>query len=93
MGIKRVSNCSPCLILVMRVERSLLMSASGARLLDRMSMELQSNLDGCMYILRPRRSIVHHFSNATRLQQYLTCSQANSPTPFKEKETHWLRRA
>eukprot|EP00983_Pelagomonas_calceolata_P034770 1089293-Pelagomonas_calceolata.AAC.1 len=31
MGIRRVTSSSPCLILVMRIERSLLKSASGAR--------------------------------------------------------------
>eukprot|EP00983_Pelagomonas_calceolata_P039690 1137295-Pelagomonas_calceolata.AAC.1 len=45
-GIRRVTSSSPCLILVMRVERSLLKSASGASkflsVLDGMGMKLQS---------------------------------------------------
>eukprot|EP00983_Pelagomonas_calceolata_P024478 771463-Pelagomonas_calceolata.AAC.1 len=44
MGIRRVTSSSPCLILAMRVERSLLKSASGANKcisgLDRMSTPL-----------------------------------------------------
>eukprot|EP00983_Pelagomonas_calceolata_P069570 1150410-Pelagomonas_calceolata.AAC.4 len=44
--IRRVTSSSPCLILLMRVERSILDSAPGASkfasLLDRMSMELLS---------------------------------------------------
>eukprot|EP00983_Pelagomonas_calceolata_P022023 691250-Pelagomonas_calceolata.AAC.1 len=52
MGIRRVASCSPCLILLMRVERSLLKSLSGASkfvsILDRMSMKLQSKPGGCM---------------------------------------------
>eukprot|EP00983_Pelagomonas_calceolata_P083344 1156139-Pelagomonas_calceolata.AAC.9 len=44
MRIRRVASSSPFLILVMRVERSLLTSASGARkpigVLDRMSITL-----------------------------------------------------
>eukprot|EP00983_Pelagomonas_calceolata_P039576 1137228-Pelagomonas_calceolata.AAC.4 len=52
MGIRRVTSSSPCLILVTKVERSLLKSASGARkclrLLDRMGMKLQSKPGGCM---------------------------------------------
>eukprot|EP00983_Pelagomonas_calceolata_P129160 1161585-Pelagomonas_calceolata.AAC.1 len=54
MGVKRVTSSSPCLISVMRVERSLLKSASGANkfisVLNRMSMKLQSKVDGCMSI-------------------------------------------
>eukprot|EP00983_Pelagomonas_calceolata_P046734 1140320-Pelagomonas_calceolata.AAC.9 len=52
MGLRRVTCSSPCLISVMRVERSIIKSASGAneiiRVLDRMSMKLQSKVDGCM---------------------------------------------
>eukprot|EP00983_Pelagomonas_calceolata_P062100 1147139-Pelagomonas_calceolata.AAC.1 len=52
MGIMRVTSSSPSMILVMRVERSLLKSMSGAcefiSVLDRVSMKLQSKLDGCM---------------------------------------------
>eukprot|EP00983_Pelagomonas_calceolata_P004972 162890-Pelagomonas_calceolata.AAC.1 len=47
MGIRRATSSSPYLISVMRVKISLLKSASGANefisVLDRMSMELQSN--------------------------------------------------
>eukprot|EP00983_Pelagomonas_calceolata_P034733 1088124-Pelagomonas_calceolata.AAC.1 len=54
MGIRRVTNSSPCLILVTRVERSLLKSASGARkfisVLDRMGMKLRSKPGGCMSV-------------------------------------------
>eukprot|EP00983_Pelagomonas_calceolata_P053743 1143408-Pelagomonas_calceolata.AAC.7 len=43
MGIKGITSSSPCLILVTRVERSLLKSASGAKkftsVLDRMGMK------------------------------------------------------
>eukprot|EP00983_Pelagomonas_calceolata_P118069 1160469-Pelagomonas_calceolata.AAC.1 len=50
MGIRKVTGSMPCLISVMRVERSFLMSTSGSSkficVLDRMSMELQSNLEG-----------------------------------------------
>eukprot|EP00983_Pelagomonas_calceolata_P017384 545217-Pelagomonas_calceolata.AAC.1 len=50
----RVTSCSPCLILAMRVERSLLKSASGARkfisTLDGMGMKLQSKPGGCMSV-------------------------------------------
>eukprot|EP00983_Pelagomonas_calceolata_P028135 881746-Pelagomonas_calceolata.AAC.1 len=46
MGIRRVTSSSPCLILVTRVERSLLKRASGASkfisVLDGMGMKLQS---------------------------------------------------
>eukprot|EP00983_Pelagomonas_calceolata_P075816 1153163-Pelagomonas_calceolata.AAC.3 len=52
---RRVTSSRPCLISVVRVERSLLKSASGANevlisALDRMSMKFQSKLDGCMSI-------------------------------------------
>eukprot|EP00983_Pelagomonas_calceolata_P125523 1161218-Pelagomonas_calceolata.AAC.2 len=51
MGIRRVTSSSPRLILVMRVDRSLLKSASGASkfisVLDRMSMKVQGKLAGC----------------------------------------------
>eukprot|EP00983_Pelagomonas_calceolata_P119831 1160642-Pelagomonas_calceolata.AAC.11 len=54
MGIRRVTSSSPCLIPVMRVEGSLLKSASGAKtfisVLDRMSMKLESKFDGCMSV-------------------------------------------
>eukprot|EP00983_Pelagomonas_calceolata_P057271 1144997-Pelagomonas_calceolata.AAC.6 len=54
MGIRRVTSSSPCLILVARVERSLLKSVSGARkfisVLDRMGMKLQSKPGGCMSV-------------------------------------------
>eukprot|EP00983_Pelagomonas_calceolata_P079046 1154513-Pelagomonas_calceolata.AAC.1 len=54
MGIRRVTGSSPCLILVTRVERGLLKSASGARkcisVLDRMGMKLQSKPGGCMRV-------------------------------------------
>eukprot|EP00983_Pelagomonas_calceolata_P010496 340308-Pelagomonas_calceolata.AAC.1 len=44
MGIRRVTSSSPCLILSMRVERSLLESVPGASkfisILERMSMKL-----------------------------------------------------
>eukprot|EP00983_Pelagomonas_calceolata_P017463 547057-Pelagomonas_calceolata.AAC.1 len=52
MGIRRVTSSSPCLILVTRVERSLLKSASGASnlkfisVLDGMGMKLQSKPGG-----------------------------------------------
>eukprot|EP00983_Pelagomonas_calceolata_P093691 1157803-Pelagomonas_calceolata.AAC.10 len=50
MGIRKVSSSIPCLILVMRVERSPLKSVSGANkfigVLDRMSMKLHSKLYG-----------------------------------------------
>eukprot|EP00983_Pelagomonas_calceolata_P134319 1162050-Pelagomonas_calceolata.AAC.6 len=52
MEIRKVTSSSLCLMLVMRVERSLLKSASGASkfisVLDGMSMKLQSKPDGCM---------------------------------------------
>eukprot|EP00983_Pelagomonas_calceolata_P074139 1152432-Pelagomonas_calceolata.AAC.1 len=54
MGIRRVTSSSPCPILVTRVERSLLKSASGASkfisLLDGIGMKLQSKLGGCMSV-------------------------------------------
>eukprot|EP00983_Pelagomonas_calceolata_P069589 1150426-Pelagomonas_calceolata.AAC.4 len=54
MGIRRVTSSSPCLILGMRVERSLLKNASSANkfisTLDAMGMKLQSKLDGCMSV-------------------------------------------
>eukprot|EP00983_Pelagomonas_calceolata_P050221 1141858-Pelagomonas_calceolata.AAC.2 len=54
MGTRRVTSSSPCLILAMRGERSLLKSASGASkfmsVLDRMSMKLQSKPGGCMSV-------------------------------------------
>eukprot|EP00983_Pelagomonas_calceolata_P075085 1152837-Pelagomonas_calceolata.AAC.1 len=54
MGFRWVTSSSPCLILVTRVERSLLKSASGARkfisVLDGMGMKLQSKLNGCMSV-------------------------------------------
>eukprot|EP00983_Pelagomonas_calceolata_P073476 1152154-Pelagomonas_calceolata.AAC.4 len=50
MGIRRVTSSSPCLILVTKIERSLLKSASGARkfisVLDGMGMK-QSKPGGC----------------------------------------------
>eukprot|EP00983_Pelagomonas_calceolata_P042345 1138467-Pelagomonas_calceolata.AAC.1 len=46
MGIRRVISCNLCLILLAKVERSLLKSVSGASkfigIMDRMSMKLQS---------------------------------------------------
>eukprot|EP00983_Pelagomonas_calceolata_P058324 1145433-Pelagomonas_calceolata.AAC.3 len=59
MGIRRVASSSPCL----RVERSLLGSASGANkfisVLDRMSMKLQSKPDGCMTVkTKPFKGLV-----------------------------------
>eukprot|EP00983_Pelagomonas_calceolata_P055919 1144358-Pelagomonas_calceolata.AAC.1 len=62
MGIRRVTSSSPCLILAMRVERSLLESASGANkfisALNRMpfcsvSMKLQSKPGSCMSVKTP----------------------------------------
>eukprot|EP00983_Pelagomonas_calceolata_P079897 1154902-Pelagomonas_calceolata.AAC.2 len=54
MGIRRFTSSSPCLILVTRVQRSLLKSASGASkfisLLDGMGMKLQSKPGGCMSV-------------------------------------------
>eukprot|EP00983_Pelagomonas_calceolata_P046901 1140381-Pelagomonas_calceolata.AAC.3 len=54
MGIRKVTSSSPCLILVTRVERSLLKSASGARklkgVLDRMGMKLQSKPGGSVSV-------------------------------------------
>eukprot|EP00983_Pelagomonas_calceolata_P100887 1158624-Pelagomonas_calceolata.AAC.7 len=54
MGIRRITSSSPCLILVMRVERTLLKSSSGARkfisVLDGMGMKLQSTPGGCMSV-------------------------------------------
>eukprot|EP00983_Pelagomonas_calceolata_P054295 1143639-Pelagomonas_calceolata.AAC.1 len=54
MGIRRVTGSSPCLILVMRIERSLPQSVSGASkfisVQDRMSMKLQSKLGDCMSV-------------------------------------------
>eukprot|EP00983_Pelagomonas_calceolata_P061305 1146790-Pelagomonas_calceolata.AAC.2 len=58
MEIRKVtstaSSSTPCVILMTRVERSLLKSASGAgkfsSMLDRMSMKLQSKLGGCMSV-------------------------------------------
>eukprot|EP00983_Pelagomonas_calceolata_P135433 1162152-Pelagomonas_calceolata.AAC.8 len=50
MGIRRVTGSSPCLNLVMKVERGLHKNASGARklicALNRMSVKLQSKLGG-----------------------------------------------
>eukprot|EP00983_Pelagomonas_calceolata_P074843 1152726-Pelagomonas_calceolata.AAC.2 len=50
VGIRRVTSSSPCLILVTRVERSLLKSTSGSikfiSILDRMGMKLQSKPGG-----------------------------------------------
>eukprot|EP00983_Pelagomonas_calceolata_P074108 1152412-Pelagomonas_calceolata.AAC.1 len=52
--IRRVTSSSPCLVLLIRVERSLLESASGARkfisILDGMGMKLQSKPGGCMSV-------------------------------------------
>eukprot|EP00983_Pelagomonas_calceolata_P040252 1137524-Pelagomonas_calceolata.AAC.1 len=54
MEIRRVTSSSSSLILVMRVEKGLLKSASGANnfisILERVSMKLQSKLDGCMRV-------------------------------------------
>eukprot|EP00983_Pelagomonas_calceolata_P079056 1154515-Pelagomonas_calceolata.AAC.2 len=55
MGIRRVTSSSPCLASVMRVQKSVLKSAAGAaskyiRILNRMSMKLQSNLGGFMCV-------------------------------------------
>eukprot|EP00983_Pelagomonas_calceolata_P066010 1148826-Pelagomonas_calceolata.AAC.2 len=54
MGIRRVTSRSPCLILLMRAERSLLESLSGASkfvsILDRISMKLQSKLGGLVSV-------------------------------------------
>eukprot|EP00983_Pelagomonas_calceolata_P043504 1138926-Pelagomonas_calceolata.AAC.11 len=54
MGIRRVTSGSSCLISVMRIEVNLLKSTSGANefisALDRMSLKLQSKLDGCTSI-------------------------------------------
>eukprot|EP00983_Pelagomonas_calceolata_P022706 715003-Pelagomonas_calceolata.AAC.1 len=54
MGIWRVSSSTPCLILVIRVKRSMLKSTSGAckfiGALDRMTMTLQSKLGGFMSV-------------------------------------------
>eukprot|EP00983_Pelagomonas_calceolata_P057566 1145124-Pelagomonas_calceolata.AAC.1 len=51
-GTRRVTSSGLCLVLVMRVERILLKSVSGASkfigALGRMSMKLQSKLGGCM---------------------------------------------
>eukprot|EP00983_Pelagomonas_calceolata_P011447 368917-Pelagomonas_calceolata.AAC.1 len=57
MGIRRFTSSTPCLISVMRVERSLLKGASGASkfigVLNRMSMKLQSKL-GCFMRVKAR---------------------------------------
>eukprot|EP00983_Pelagomonas_calceolata_P025364 795912-Pelagomonas_calceolata.AAC.1 len=54
MGIREVTSCSPRLVLMMKVGRSLNKSASGASkfisVLDRMSMKLQSKLGGYMNV-------------------------------------------
>eukprot|EP00983_Pelagomonas_calceolata_P054819 1143868-Pelagomonas_calceolata.AAC.4 len=54
MGITRFTSSTPCLILVMRVEKSLLESPSGAieflGIVGRMGMRLQSKLEGCISI-------------------------------------------
>eukprot|EP00983_Pelagomonas_calceolata_P102717 1158838-Pelagomonas_calceolata.AAC.11 len=54
MGIRRVTSSSPCLILVTRVEKGLLKSASGASkfisVLDGIGMKLQSKPGGCMSV-------------------------------------------
>eukprot|EP00983_Pelagomonas_calceolata_P014183 452905-Pelagomonas_calceolata.AAC.1 len=54
MGIRRVTSSSPCLILVMRVEKSLFRSASGASkftsILDRMGMKLKIKPGGFMSV-------------------------------------------
>eukprot|EP00967_Tisochrysis_lutea_P101497 scaffold152357_cov22-Tisochrysis_lutea.AAC.1 len=54
MRIRRIANSTPNLISVMRVERSLLKSASGGNkfksVLDRMSMKLQSKLGDFMCV-------------------------------------------
>eukprot|EP00983_Pelagomonas_calceolata_P028062 880417-Pelagomonas_calceolata.AAC.2 len=54
MGIRRVTSSSPCLILVIKVEKRFLKNASGAgkfiSTLDRMSMKLQSYFGGCMSV-------------------------------------------
>eukprot|EP00983_Pelagomonas_calceolata_P045007 1139521-Pelagomonas_calceolata.AAC.1 len=54
MGIRKVASSTPFLILVMRVERSLLKSASCASkfegMLDEMSMKFQSKLGGSMSV-------------------------------------------
>eukprot|EP00983_Pelagomonas_calceolata_P122744 1160936-Pelagomonas_calceolata.AAC.28 len=54
MEIRGVTGSSPCLILVMIVERSLVKNASSASKfmsgLDRMSMKLQGNCDDCMSV-------------------------------------------
>eukprot|EP00983_Pelagomonas_calceolata_P065013 1148403-Pelagomonas_calceolata.AAC.3 len=53
-GIRRGSSSSPCLILVTRVVRSLLINASGASkflsVLDGMGVKLQSKPGGCMSV-------------------------------------------
>eukprot|EP00983_Pelagomonas_calceolata_P077117 1153728-Pelagomonas_calceolata.AAC.2 len=52
MGIRRATSSSPCLILVMRFERSLLESVSSASkfisVLDRMGMKFSSKRGCCM---------------------------------------------
>eukprot|EP00983_Pelagomonas_calceolata_P081175 1155459-Pelagomonas_calceolata.AAC.2 len=48
--IRRVTSSSPCLILLMRVERSLLKSAPGASILDRMSMKFPRKLGGLVSV-------------------------------------------
>eukprot|EP00983_Pelagomonas_calceolata_P037470 1136339-Pelagomonas_calceolata.AAC.2 len=54
MGIRRVTSSCPCLILVTRVERSLLKSASGVReflsVLNGMGMKLESKPGGCLSV-------------------------------------------
>eukprot|EP00983_Pelagomonas_calceolata_P016354 516703-Pelagomonas_calceolata.AAC.3 len=54
MEIRRVTSSTPCLILIMRVERSLFKSAAGARKLtnvpDRTRIKLQSKLGGFMSV-------------------------------------------
>eukprot|EP00983_Pelagomonas_calceolata_P119706 1160630-Pelagomonas_calceolata.AAC.7 len=54
MGIRRVTSRIPCLISVMRVEISVLKSATGASkfisVLERLCMKFQSKLGGCMHM-------------------------------------------
>eukprot|EP00983_Pelagomonas_calceolata_P025770 807141-Pelagomonas_calceolata.AAC.1 len=87
MEIRRVACCSPSLILVMRVERSLLKSTSGASefisVLDTASMNLQSKLDGCMSV---KTKLFHKLHRKRCSHELRICNKCNWHTVQDEEQ-------
>eukprot|EP00983_Pelagomonas_calceolata_P103166 1158888-Pelagomonas_calceolata.AAC.5 len=84
MGIRRVASSSPCLILAMRVERSLLKSASGAR---KFISILDGSLGLCVLVSCRVTACVILTVDTSELSSRLS-AEDTLPTSIKEKETH-----